>query len=120
MDVRDSLGAAQAGVFEERLYHTVDARAHARNAARMEATISVLRRHGMHLVGFWDVVAGAEQSTLYYLVRYHSLAERTPQWEAFGADPERAAIRAAAEAAGPLFRRVESNFLQPTAFSPLR
>jgi len=39
---------------------------------------------------------------------------------AFTADPERAAIAAVAEADGPIITWTETNFLLPTAFSPLR
>jgi hypothetical protein len=121
MDVRDSLGATESGVFEERIYYAAHSRAHARNLKRTgEGTMHVLRRHGMHLVAYWEVVAGADQDAMYYLIRYNSLAERMPQWDEFVADPERAAISAAAEADGPLLTSVEANFLQPTAFSPLQ
>jgi hypothetical protein len=120
-DVRDSIGAPSPGVFEERIYYAMDSRAHARNLKRTgDGTMHLLRRHGMHLVAYWDVVAGAKQDAMYYLIRYDTLAERTPQWDAFVADPERVAFSAAAEAAGPLMSGVESNFLQPTAYSPLR
>lgn len=121
MDVMDSMGATEPGVFEERIYYAVDSRAHARNLKRTgEGTMHVLRRAGAHLVAYWDVMAGAEQQAMYYLIRYNSVAERMEQWEAFQADPERAAISARMDAIGPMIARVETNFLQPTAFSPLR
>lgn len=120
-DLAQSLGASESGVFEERIYYAAHDRAHTRNLTRMSTgTQHVLRRHGMHLVGFWEIVAGAQRPALYYLIRYNSLAERMPQWAAFTADPERAAISAAAEVDGPLLSRTEATILQPAAFSPLR
>ena len=49
-----------------------------------------------------------------------SVAERMQVWERFQADPERAAINARTDVDGPMLARVETTFLQPTAFSPLR
>ena len=121
MDVRDSLGAGEPGVYEERTYHAVDPRAHARNLKRTgDGTMHLLRRAGMHLVAYWDIVAGADQPAFYYLVRYASVAERMDQWAAFQADPERAAIIGRVLEDGPIIERTESNFLLPTVFSPLR
>jgi hypothetical protein len=121
MDVRDSLGAPEPGIFEERIYYAMDARAHARNLKRTgDGTMHLLRSHGIHLVAYWDVLTGADQYAMYYLVRYSSLDERMAQWAAFVADSERVAFSATAEAAGPLMSGAEANFLQPTAYSPLR
>jgi hypothetical protein len=74
----------------------------------------------MHLVAYWEIVAGAEQPAMYYLIRYASVAERMSQWAAFNADPERVRIITAATVEGPIISRTESNFLVPTAYSPLR
>jgi hypothetical protein len=61
-EVTASLGAAEPGVFEERVYYGMDPRAHARNLQRTgEGTSHVQRRAGMHLVAYWEIVAGAEQ-----------------------------------------------------------
>lgn len=120
MDVMESLGAATPGIFEERIYYEAHSRAHVRDLKRTgEGTMHVLRRHGMHLVAYWEILAGPEQEAMYYLIRYDSLDERMPKWDAFVADPERAAISAAAEVDGPLIVRTEINLLQPTAYSPL-
>lgn len=120
-EVTASLGAAEPGVFEERVYYGMDPRAHARNLKRTgEWTSHVQRRAGMHLVAYWEVVAGAEQPAMYYLIRYASVAERMSQWAAFNADQERVRIITAATADGPIIRHTESSFLLPTAYSPLR
>jgi len=120
-EVTDSLGAPEPGVFEERIYYGMDPRAHARNLKRIEeGTIQVLRRAGMHLVGHWEIAAGAEQPAMYYLIRYASVAERMSQWAAFNADQERVRIITAATVDGPIISHTESIFLLPTAYSPLR
>jgi len=120
-EVTESLGAPEPGLFEERIYYGMDPRAHARNLKRTgEGTSHVQRRAGMHLFGYWEVVAGAEQPAMYYLIRYGSIAERMSQWDAFVADPERVRIITAATSDGPIISHTESSFLLPTAYSPLR
>ena len=41
-------------------------------------------------------------------------------WAEFRADPEWVAARTASEENGPLIERVESVFMNPTDFSPIR
>jgi hypothetical protein len=120
-EVTASLGASEPGVFEERIYYGMDPRAHARNLKRTgQGTSHVQRRAGMHLVAYWEIVAGAEQPAMYYLIRYASVADRMSQWAAFNADQERVRIISAATAGGPIIRHTESSFLLPTTYSPLR
>jgi hypothetical protein len=54
------------------------------------------------------------------MVKWESLAEREQKWNAFQADTEWIAKRAATEADKPIVERIENHFLTPTAFSALR
>jgi hypothetical protein len=54
------------------------------------------------------------------MLQWESLAERERKWNAFQADPEWIAKRAASEAERPIVERIENYFLSPTDYSPLR
>ena len=109
------------GVFEERIYRGVSTRGFAAVNRRFnDHTVRIFARHGIVPVGFWRVEVGADQPSLYYLVRFDNLGEYDPKWGAFRADPEWQKVRAESERDGNILRRISSTILTPTAFSPMR
>jgi len=59
--------------------------------------------------------------TLIYLMAYPSQEAREASWKAFQADPEWQKVRKESEADGVrLAEKVESRYLKPTDFSPLK
>jgi hypothetical protein len=54
------------------------------------------------------------------MIQWESLAEREQKWNAFQADADWIATRAATEAQRPIVERIENHFLTPTSFSALR
>ena len=109
------------GIWEERVYRAKHARAAARlNQRFAEHTITLFRKHGIAPVAFWNVVIGADQPALYYLVRYDDLAQRQGAWANFRRDPEWQAAYAASEQDGPLLLRTTSTLLAPAPFSPMQ
>lgn len=108
--------AADARCFELRTY-TVTGKVgdidllHARFR---QHSIRILRRHGMDIVGFWQHVDRPD--TLSYLVAYPDAAAREAAWAAFQADPEWAKVAGAMEVS----LTVESTYLVPTDYTPLR
>ncbi|AHG88356.1 NIPSNAP family containing protein [Gemmatirosa kalamazoonensis] len=55
-----------------------------------------------------------------YLLAYPTREARQQSWAAFNADPEWQQVRAASEANGKIVEKVESVFLVPTDFSPMK
>jgi len=115
------MNAASPGVFEERIYRGKDLRAFAAVNTRFnDHTVRIFANHGIIPVGFWTVEIGADQPSLYYLVRFDDLAEYTPKWNAFRGDPEWQRVRAESEKDGNILLRITSTILTPTPFSPMR
>jgi hypothetical protein len=109
------------GIWEERVYRGKTSRAMAwANQRFAEHTVRIFHQHGIVPVAFWNVVVGADQPSIYYLVRYDDLAQRQPAWDAFRADPEWQKAREESEENGPLLLRITSTLLMPTRFSPMQ
>jgi hypothetical protein len=83
-------------------------------------TLAIWEKHGIRQAGFWTVLVGPNNQSLYYLLEWDSMAERERKWGAFMADPEWLAKRAETERNGPLVERVENLFLAPTAYSKVK
>lgn len=113
--------AAADRVFELRTYTAPPGKLPALHRRFAEHTMALFARHGMTNVAYWTPEDSARRgSTLVYLLAYPSRQAARDSWAAFGADPEWRRVRAASEADGPIVARVESVFLAPTAFSPMR
>ena len=65
-------------------------------------------------------MVGDSNHDLYYILEWDSLAERESRWNAFAADPEWLAAKAATERDGPLISHLSNLFLAPTSYSALR
>lgn len=107
-------------IHELRVYECVPGRLPAL-LKRFEAiTLKLWEKHGIQQAGFWTVLVGESNQTLYYLLAWDSLAEREKKWNAFASDPEWLQKRAETEADGAIVARVSNQILQPTAFSSVR
>jgi hypothetical protein len=107
-------------IIETRIYHCLPGRLPALHERFSTATLSFFDRHGIRPLGFWTTLAGPSNHALTYMLQWDSLAERERKWNAFQADPEWIAKRAASEAERPIVERIENYFLSPTDYSPLR
>lgn len=107
--------------FELRIYTTHPGRLDALNKRFREHTNGLFQKHGMELVGYWTPTEGEEaENTLIYVLAYPSREARDKSWKAFQADPDWQKARAASEADGPIVKKVESKFLSPTDYSPIK
>jgi hypothetical protein len=79
-----------------------------------ERTITLFRKHGMTVIGFWQPVARLDQ--LVYILAYRDAAARDSAWAAFNADPEwvktRTEMRVSVD--------VDNTFMVATDYSPLK
>ncbi|HWC89485.1 MAG TPA: NIPSNAP family protein [Pirellulales bacterium] len=108
-------------IFELRTYITHPGRLDALNRRFREHTNRIFAKHGMTIVGFWTPTEGPDQGNkLVYMLAYPSREAADAAWNAFRADPDWTAAKAASEQDGPIVKKVISEFLQPTDYSPIK
>jgi hypothetical protein len=108
-------------VFELRTYHAAPGKMEALHARFRKHTCQLLQKHGMTLIGFWSPTDAKEaERKMVYLLAFPSREAADKSWKAFREDPEWKAAKEASEKNGVLVEKVESVFLNPTDYSPLR
>ncbi len=81
----------------------------------------LFEKHGMRGIGYWvPAESPLAENTLVYMLAHESREAARASWQAFGADPDWATMRDASEVDGRLTGNVESIFLNPTDFSPVK
>jgi hypothetical protein len=108
-------------VFEMRTYTTAPGRLDALHARFRDHTNKIFVKHGMQLVGYWTPTDEETSSnTLVYILAYPSLEARQASWKAFRDDPDWKKAFAESRADGPIVMKVESRFMAPTDYSPIK
>ncbi|OZI53072.1 NIPSNAP family protein [Bordetella genomosp. 4] len=107
-------------IIETRIYHCLPGRLPALHERFTRTTLDFFKKYGIKPIGFWTTLIGPSNHALTYLLEWESLEERERKWNAFQADPEWIAKRAASEAEKPIVERVENHILVPTDYSPMR
>ena len=118
----DSANAAQH-VFELRMYQVNEGKMDALIARFGDHTDAIFKRHNMKSIGFWRPQDEPDSEELFvYILQHPSRAEAKKNWAAFQADPEWKKVKADSEAVagGPLAKRIDSYFMDPTSFSALK
>ena len=107
--------------FELRTYHAAPGKMKALNARFRDHTNKLFVKHGMTIIGFWNPADPAEaEKTLIYILAYPSKEAREKSWKAFREDPDWTKAREASEKDGKLVNKVDSVYLNPTDYSPIR
>ena len=107
-------------LYELRIYHAVPGRLPDLLKRFDTITLGIWKKHGIEQAGFWTTGIGDSNQTLYYFLKWDSLADREKKWNAFQADPQWISARAETEKKGPIVARVENSILQPTNFSAVK
>ena len=112
---------ASARVFELRTYTAPDGKLGDLHARFRNHTLRIFERLGMtNVVYLSPQDAPLKNNTLVYLLAYPSREAAKASWEAFRNDPEWKKVAAESQANGPLTTKVESIFLDPTDYSPMK
>ena len=117
--------AAPAGgkerFFEMRTYTTNPGKLEALHARFRDHTNQLFVKHGIELIGYW-VPTDPEKSknTLVYILAYPSKEARDKAWKDFEADPDWKKAKAESEKEGGLVKHVDSVFMTPTDYSPIK
>jgi hypothetical protein len=108
-------------VFELRTYYAHPGKMEALHARFRDHTNKLFVKHGMTLIGYWNPTdAKGAQEKLIYILAYPSKEAADKSWAGFRSDPDWNAARAKSEEKGPLVAKVESVFMNPTDYSPIK
>jgi hypothetical protein len=116
----ESAAHAQAAprVFELRTYTPAEGKLDALHARFRNHTLRIFQRHGMTNVWYGKPMdAPLSQTTLIYLLAHQSRQAAQKSWDSFRADTEWVGV-AKASGVGPV--KVESVFLEPADYSPMK
>ncbi len=121
--VLQSVASAQASnrVFELRTYTAPEGKLKDLDARFRDHTLKLFTNHGMTNVGYFHPQdAPNSQNTLIYVLAHKNRDEAKKSWAAFQADPEWVKVRTESEANGRLTTKVESVFMEPVDYSPMK
>jgi hypothetical protein len=112
---------ARERFFEMRTYYAAPGKLDAMHARFRDHTNKLFRKHGIEPVGYWTPSdEPGSRNTLVYILAYPDRESREKSWKAFIEDPEWVKVKTASEAGGKIVEKVESVFLRPTDYSPIK
>jgi hypothetical protein len=116
----DPVSAASGRVFELRVYHTAPDKLQALESNFRDTWSRLLAKHDLQVVGYW-VPEGtpAWDNTFIYLVAHSSREEAKKSWDAMRADPATQEM-IKSEQADKLVEKIDSTYMRPTDFSPMK
>jgi hypothetical protein len=115
-------GAQDHGrVFELRTYTCNEGKLPDLLARFRNHTTRIFERHGMTNIAYWvPQDSPASQNTLIYVIAHASREAAKKNWDEFRNDPEWQKVQKDSEANGKIVSKVESVFMDPTDFSPMK
>ena len=116
------LAAQSSGrVFELRTYTAPEGKLGELHKRFRDHTIRIFEKHGMTSIGYWSPQdAPLSQNTLVYVIAHPSREAAKKGWDAFRNDPEWKKVASESQVNGPIISKVESVFLDPTDYSPIK
>lgn len=113
--------ATNGRVFELRTYTAPEGKLGELHARFRNHTTALFERHGITNVAYWvPQDAPLSANTLVYMIAYPNRDEAKKRWAAFQADPEWQKVRTESQVNGSLTSKIESVFLDPLDFSPMK
>jgi hypothetical protein len=113
------MAAAGDRVFELNVYHAVPGKVAALES-RFGDAWKLQAKHGLNVIGYWIPEGGGGwENTLVYMVAHRSREEAKKNWDAFHADPAFQKY-VQSEKAEKLIDSVDTIYLRPADFSPMR
>jgi len=107
-------------VFELRVYHTLPGRVPALESRFRDTISKLLAKHDLKVVGYWvPEDAPAWENTFIFMVAHASREEAKKNWDAFRADPEFQEVLKT-EQADKTVEKIDSTYMRPTDFSPMK
>jgi hypothetical protein len=105
-------------VFEMRTYTTNEGKLPDLQKRFREHTMELFTRHGITNIAYFT--PQDKPNTLVYILAYENREVAKTQWAAFASDPEWKKVSAASDANGKIVSHVDSVFMDPTDYSPIK
>jgi len=116
-----SVEAAGSKVYELRMYTAEPGKLDDLHARFKDHTLDIFKKHGMNsVIYFKPEDEPLKNNTLVYMLSFPSRDAAKKSWDAFRNDPEWQKVAKESEANGKLVTKVESIFLDPTDYSPMK
>jgi hypothetical protein len=113
--------AQNARVFELRIYHAPAGKLPDLEARFRDHTLAIFKKHNMTSIGYWiPQDPDKHDNTLVYMLAHESRESARKNWAEFARDPEWQSVAKASEANGKIVDKVESTFMDPADFSPVK
>ena len=107
-------------VFELRVYHTTPGKVPALESRFRDTASKLLAKHDLKAVGYWvPEDAPASDNTFIYILAHPSREGAKKNWDALRADPGFLEM-GKSEQAEKLVEKVDSTYMRPTDFSPMK
>jgi NIPSNAP len=107
-------------VFELRVYHTVPGKVPALQTRFRDTVTKLFAKHDLKPVGFWvPDDAPASDNTFIYILAHPSREEAKTHWAAMQTDPGFKEMMKS-EQTDKLVEKVDSTYMSPTDFSPMK
>jgi NIPSNAP len=108
-------------VFELRTYTAPEGKLGELHARFRDHTMKIFDRHGMtSIIYLQPQDAPLHDNTLVYLLAHKSREAAKASWSAFANDPEWKKVNTESQINGKIVAKVESVFLDPTNYSPIK
>lgn len=108
-------------VFELRTYTTAPGKLDNLHRRFADHTMKIFTRHDMKNIVYWTPDdPKLKANTLVYVLAHKDRKTAARNWAAFLKDPEWKKVFAESRKDGPIVTRVVSQFLDPTAYSPVK
>jgi hypothetical protein len=108
-------------VFELRVYHAMPGKLPALQARFRDTATKLFAKHDLKAVGFWvPEDAPASDNTFIYILAHPSREEAKKHWAAEQADPEFKEMIKVEQTDAKLVEKIDSTYMDPTDFSPMK
>ena len=119
--VSEPVQAQGTRVFELRTYTAPDGKLDELHKRFRDHTMRIFKNHGITNIAYFKPEdAPLSQNTLVYLIAHPSREAAKANWAAFQADPEWQKVANESQKNGKIVAKVESVFLDPTDYSPMK
>ena len=116
----DQVRADSNRVFEMHVYHTLPGKVPALESQFRDTTSKLLAKHDLKIVGYWvPEETPAWDNTFIFIVAHSSREEAKKNWDAMRADPATQEM-IKSEQADKLVEKIDSTYMRPEDFSPMK